>query len=91
MSQLNLSNIHAKPELMDSLGTFFLLPDWWGRNWDAFSDCIGDWDISSLPSPTEIIGMEKLQENLRKDARILLEILDENDIQYVLLPYSDHK
>jgi len=35
--------------------------------------------------------MEKLQENLGEDARILEEILDENGIEYTLLPFSEQK
>lgn len=82
MSILDLSNIRTKPELLDLLGVFFSLPDWWGRNWDAFNDCMGDDQLSSLPSHIEIIGIEDLRKNLSDDARILEEIFDDNNIEY---------
>ena len=85
MSTLNLSNIHTKTELMATLGTFFSLPDWWGRNWDGFADCMSDKELSTLPSRLEIIGLKSLNKNLCEDARIFQEILDENCIEYRLI------
>ena len=86
MSTLDLSQIETKDELMDSLKDFFLFPDWWGRNWDSFADCISDRELSTLPSPIEIIWMGDLEKNLGEDALMFQEILDENDIEYTLLP-----
>lgn len=86
MTTLNLSQIQTKSELMDSLEDFFSLPDWWGRNWDAFNDCISDRELSTLPSPFEIVWMDDLSRHLAEDARIFQEILDENGIEYTLLP-----
>ena len=91
MSTLNLSLIHTKSELMNTLGTFFWLPDFWGRNWDAFSDCIQDRELSTLPSHFEIIGLKNLRKNLSEDAQILEEILDENSIEYTSLPSPSEK
>ncbi|MFA6090891.1 MAG: barstar family protein [Candidatus Gracilibacteria bacterium] len=91
MSLLNLSKIHTKSELMNMLGVFFGLPDWWGQNWDAFADCIRNKETSTLPSQIQIIGLENLQKTLGEDARIFREILDENIIQYILLPSSPKK
>lgn len=91
MSPLNLSHIRTKSELMDSLGTFFSLPDWWGQNWDAFAGCIADRQTSTLPSRLEIIGLENLRKNLGEDAQTLEEILDENGIAYTLLPSPGSK
>lgn len=73
---------------MDTLGIFFSFPHWWGHNWDALNDCIKDGELSTLPSQFHIIWMENLQKNLKEDARIFGEILDENNIEYTLLPFS---
>ncbi|MDD2891569.1 MAG: barstar family protein [Candidatus Gracilibacteria bacterium] len=85
MSILNFSHIHTKSELMDTLEVFFGLPNFWGRNWDAFGDCIADREFSTLPSQVQIIGLETLRKNFGEDAQILEEILDENSIKYTLL------
>jgi len=55
MPILDFSQIHTKSELMKMLGDFFRFPDYWGRNWDAFSDCIQDTNASVLPSQLQII------------------------------------
>ncbi len=85
-SKLDLSRIHSKTELMTTLGTFFSLPDWWWHNWDAFSDCLQVQNVSTLPSHIQILWFEHLQKNLSEDARNFREILDENGIEYTLLP-----
>ncbi|OIP52989.1 hypothetical protein AUK10_03070 [Candidatus Gracilibacteria bacterium CG2_30_37_12] len=91
MPPLNLSQIHTKSELMNTLGIFFGLSDWRGRNWDAFHDCIQNRETSTLPSQIQIIGLENLQKNLGEDVKIFREILDENSIGYRISPSSFKK
>lgn len=91
MATLDLSQIRTKIELMDLLGIFFELPNWWGRNWDAFNDCIQERETSGLPSQIQIIGLEDFRKNLPEDAHILEEILAENNIHYATLPSLDNK
>ena len=61
--------------LANSLG----FPPYYGRNWDAFWDCVTDRDCV-LPSKLMIAGLAFLRENLPNDARqlerCLLELAD---------------
>ena len=39
---LDGSAIHDKASLLDAFAAGFSFPDWFGRNWDALADCLGD-------------------------------------------------
>ena len=62
-------------QLQDLLAAGFHFPDWSGRNWDAFSDCITTLD----PMPQKIVvrGLASLAKHLPLEARQLSEILDD--------------
>ena len=55
--------------LADALG----FPDYYGKNWDAFDECIRD---VSLPSALEIAGLEQLRSRLPREARLLEDCFD---------------
>ncbi|GAA2916805.1 hypothetical protein GCM10010524_54170 [Streptomyces mexicanus] len=39
---LDLGGVTDKAALMDRAARALRLPDWFGRNWDALADCLGD-------------------------------------------------
>ncbi|MFG3587246.1 barstar family protein [Streptomyces sp. NPDC047990] len=40
--RLDLTGVTDKPAFMDRCARALGLPDWFGRNWDALADCLGD-------------------------------------------------
>ncbi|MEU0038161.1 MULTISPECIES: barstar family protein [unclassified Streptomyces] len=40
--RLDLAGVTDKPAFMDRCARALDLPDWFGRNWDALADCLGD-------------------------------------------------
>ncbi|MER6090562.1 barstar family protein [Streptomyces bluensis] len=40
--ELNLAGVTDKPAFMDRCTRALDLPDYFGRNWDALADCLGD-------------------------------------------------
>ncbi|MEU9102629.1 barstar family protein [Streptomyces sp. NPDC048361] len=41
---LDLEGVTGKAAFMDRVATALRFPDWFGRNWDALADCLGDPD-----------------------------------------------
>lgn len=40
--RLDLAGVTGKSAFMDHCARALDLPDWFGRNWDALADCLGD-------------------------------------------------
>ncbi|GHA80620.1 barstar family protein [Streptomyces termitum] len=47
---LDLRGVTAKAAFMDRCAAALALPDWFGRNWDALADSLGD-----LPRPLTVV------------------------------------
>ncbi|MFE0649789.1 barstar family protein [Streptomyces sp. NPDC059534] len=47
---LDLTGVTDKAALMDRCAAALALPHWFGRNWDALADCLGD-----LPEPVTLV------------------------------------
>ena len=62
-------------QLHELLAVGFSFPDYYGRNWDAFRDCVTTLD----PMPDRIVvkGLKVLQEKLPAAANQLADCLDE--------------
>ncbi|MER0444529.1 barstar family protein [Streptomyces sp. Edi4] len=41
---VDLEGVLSKAAFMDRVATALVLPEWFGRNWDALADCLGDPD-----------------------------------------------
>ena len=48
-------------------------PDYYGRNWSAFWDCL--WDMYGDPVHIEIVGFENIRKNFESAAEKMIEIL----------------
>ncbi len=54
--ELDLAGCHDKPALMRAFAEAFEFPDWFGHNWDALADCLGDLDW--LPAEGYVLGLQ---------------------------------
>lgn len=73
MGPLDLTSIRSAKELHERLASFFEFPSYYGKNWDAFDECITDFP----PDGTLVIhGFQYLQIVLPRDARLLKQCLD---------------
>src|SRR5690242_16721318 len=41
-SALDVARIHAPDDVLGRIAEALAFPDWFGRNWDALEDCLGD-------------------------------------------------
>ena len=57
-----LGEAPTKAELLDGLADALEFPRWFGRNWDALADCLGDLD---MPTVLVIDGTARLQRDVR--------------------------
>lgn len=53
----------------------FDFPDHYGRNWSAFWDCMVDLLLSNKNLNIEIIGLDKIYDENKKDVDLLIKIL----------------
>jgi ribonuclease inhibitor len=69
---VDLSGINSRDELHERLAQVFSFPDYYGRNWDAFDECIAD-----LAPPVSIVvtGFESLRFALPHEAELFAKCL----------------
>lgn len=73
---LDLSGCTDKTTLLTALADAFAFPDWFGHNWDALADSLGD--LSWLPAPGYVLLLERaapLRNQRTEDFDTLLAIL----------------
>ena len=72
---VDVSAAKTSSQLQDLLASGFAFPDYYGRNWDAFHDCITTLD----PMPRKIVvrGLKVLFERLPLDVELLTDILQD--------------
>lgn len=54
--RVSLDGCQDKAELLQLLATAFAFPDWFGHNWDALADCLGD--LEWLPTHGYVLLLE---------------------------------
>ena len=69
--ELELAAVESEHELHTILAERLGFPDYYGRNWDAFWDCIGDLEHSSTPMVLRVKGWDQLHRRLPNDANLL--------------------
>ena len=74
---IDVATVSSVEELHVLLARAMRFPDFYGKNWDAFWDCITDPSLSELGSRINIRGMDQLQERLPVAADKLRECLQE--------------
>lgn len=65
---LDVSSIEGHEALHDLLASTFKFPEYYGKNWDAFDECIRDYPPSA---PVRIKGVQKLENVLPREAALL--------------------
>jgi len=74
---LDTSEIHDKTGFLDLCATAFDLPRWFGRNWDALADSLGD---RSMGEPEIVLwaGLRHLLEHDHDTVDVALQIFTED-------------
>jgi ribonuclease inhibitor len=67
---LDVGGIESREALHSLLASTFNFPDYYGKNWDAFDECIRDYPPNS---PVWIKGIQKLEILLPREAALLRE------------------
>jgi ribonuclease inhibitor len=65
---LDVGEITSRDELHGKLASVFGFPSYYGRNWDAFWECLNSLEVA--PQEIRIVGMEALQESMPRDAAL---------------------
>ncbi len=66
--KIDLADVSSREELHALMAAAFSFPDYYGRNWDAFDECIRD---ISLPKEVKIYNLEALRTRLSREAELL--------------------
>ena len=70
-----VSDVTSAQSLHEKLAATLGFPGYYGKNWDAFWDCITDPDQSAMPRRLLIKGFDVLQERLPREADLLRQCL----------------
>lgn len=69
--EIDLGGIETSARLHEILASHLGFPDYYGKSWDAFWDCIRDPEQSRMPEVLRLRGWSKLETRLPVDAKIL--------------------
>lgn len=72
---VDLAGIATSAKLHSRLASTFGFPDHYGRNWDAFDECIAECGPTS--GTLKIRGWDELKIRLPRDAKLLRSCLDD--------------
>jgi ribonuclease inhibitor len=67
----------SRQSLHETLAAVLGFPGYYGMNWDAFWDCVRDFEQSAMPRHLILNGMSHLDERLPDDARKLRGIISD--------------
>jgi ribonuclease inhibitor len=69
---VDLSGVKSRDDLHNLIAQVFSFPDYYGRNWDAFDECIAD---IGRPVSIVVTGFESLRFALPREAKLFVECL----------------
>jgi RNAse (barnase) inhibitor barstar len=75
--EIDVSSISSSEELHELLSSKLSFPGYYGRNWDAFWDCVRDPEQSIIPKQLFIRGWSKIESRLPRDAKLLRDCLED--------------
>jgi len=67
--KVDVSAVRNSEELHDLLAKTFGFPAYYGKNWDAFNECIAE--DARVSSVVEVSGIDQLRSRLPRDADLL--------------------
>lgn len=73
---LDLHDVSSSGQLHDRLASRFGFLDYYGRNWDAFDDCL--WEFGPTTGTLRVRGWRRLSERLPRDATMLRTCLEDH-------------
>lgn len=82
-AQIDLGQCEDKPALLALIASTMGFPDWFGHNWDALSDCLGD--LGWQPAPGHVMLFEHagaFRDQHSEDFETLLSILRETSTSW---------
>ncbi|WP_411107804.1 barstar family protein [Vibrio vulnificus] len=77
--RIDLTMIENENQLHELMANFFGFPDYYGKNWDAFWDCLCD---SDLPKVIEFVGSSHLKSALPESFESLKSCFDDLSREY---------
>ena len=80
--EIDLTSVETRESLHELLRSSLGFPDWYGKNWDAFWDCLRDPDLSSLPRSLKLRGSAHLAEALPREYRLFRKCLEDLNSEY---------
>jgi RNAse (barnase) inhibitor barstar len=83
---LDFGQIASAEELHDLLITSLKLPNYYGRNWDAFWDVIASGGV--LPNQLYLIGWSKFESRLPREAKMMQQCLTDYQNEKSLSPFK---
>jgi ribonuclease inhibitor len=75
--QVDLAGIESQEQLHAGLAHWLAFPSWYGKNCDAFWDCINDPDLSHMPERLTVRGWNSLRKKLPRQAALLRRCLED--------------
>ena len=87
--EADMAQVHSKGEFLAAMAQVLAAPDWFGHNWDAFADVLGD--LSWQPSAGYVLLFCNGTENLglsQADYEIVCEIFNDTVIYWNCLLYT---
>ena len=72
--EINVSEVRSREELHELLFQAFAFPDYYGRNWDAFDEC-----IRGVPTPDviRVSGLESMRFRLPRETKLFVTCLQD--------------
>lgn len=72
MHTIDGTHIHTVNDLYDAFATTLSFPAYFGRNWDAFEECLGDYLTTHPDTPVTITAADHLLDLATPDDRATL-------------------
>ncbi|HCH4139911.1 TPA: barstar family protein [Vibrio parahaemolyticus] len=77
--RIDLTMIENENQLHELMANYFGFPDYYGKNWDAFWDCLCDSDLSKV---IEFVGCSHLKSALPESFESLKSCFDDLSREY---------
>jgi RNAse (barnase) inhibitor barstar len=79
---LDTGRVHDKDGFMDAVSDALALPGWFGRNWDALAECLGD-----VPTSTVLVwdGWRDMALASPRDTEVAIEVFAESGLTVLMV------